>query len=50
MKAEHWWYTLPLRLRSLFWRQQVEQELQDELQYHLERKQDEAIAKGLTPE
>jgi hypothetical protein len=50
MKAEHWWYTVPLRLRSLLRRKQVEQELQDELQFHLERKQDEAIAKGLTPE
>ncbi len=50
MKAEHWRYTIPLRLRSLFRRRQAEKDLQDELQYHLDRKQEEAIEKGLTPE
>ena len=50
MKAEHWRYTIPLRLRALFRRRQAEKDLQDELQYHLERKQEEAIEKGLTPE
>jgi predicted permease len=43
-------YTLPLRLRSLFRRSEVEQELDDELQYHLERQIEESIARGLTPE
>ena len=38
MRLEHWFYTLPLRLRSLFRRRDVEQELDDELQYHIERK------------
>jgi len=50
MRPEHWIYTLPLRLRSLFRRQQVEQELDEELQYHLERKIEENLARGLTPE
>ncbi|MEO8129087.1 MAG: ABC transporter permease [Bryobacteraceae bacterium] len=50
MRMNHWIYTLPLRLRSLFRRRQVEQELDEELQYHLERKIEEALAQGLTPE
>jgi predicted permease len=50
MRIEHWFYALPLRLRSLFRRQRVEQELDEELQYHLERKIEESIARGLTPE
>ena len=50
MRLEHWIYTIPLRLRSLFRRQQVEQELDEELQYHLERKIEENLARGLTPE
>ena len=50
MRFEHWFYTLPLRLRSLFRRQQVEQELDDELLYHLERKIEESIARGVKPE
>jgi putative ABC transport system permease protein len=36
MRLEHWLNTVPLRLRSLFRRQCVEQELDDELRYHLE--------------
>src|SRR6476659_8859788 len=50
MRLEHWIYTLPLRLRSLFRRQRVEQDLDEELQYHLERKIEECLARGLTPE
>jgi predicted permease len=50
MRIEHWFYALPLRLRSLFRRQRVEQDLDEELQYHLERKIEEYIAQGLTPE
>src|SRR5262245_16925569 len=50
MRFEHWFYTVPLRLRSLFRRRQVEQELDEELQYHLERQIEEHIAKGMTPE
>src|SRR5688572_28036236 len=40
---------LALRLRSLFRRRQVEQELDDEMQYHVERQTEQNIAKGLTP-
>ncbi|MGD0302177.1 MAG: ABC transporter permease [Bryobacteraceae bacterium] len=50
MRMQHWLYTLPLRLRSLFRRDGVEQDLNDELQYHLEQKIQEYIAQGLTPE
>ena len=37
MRLEYWFYTVPLRLRSLFRRGQVEAELDEELRYHLER-------------
>ena len=49
MRFMRWFYTVPLRLRSLFRRRQVEQELDEELRYHLDRQIEELIAKGLTP-
>src|ERR1051325_503863 len=50
MRLERWFYTLPLRLRSLFRRGQVEQELDEELRYHLDRQIEENISKGMTTE
>ncbi|MBO0721315.1 MAG: ABC transporter substrate-binding protein, partial [Blastocatellia bacterium] len=50
MRFRRWFYTLPLRLRSLFHHRQVEQELDEELRYHLERQIEELIDKGMTPE
>lgn len=50
MRPEHWFYTLPLRLRSLFRRNQVEQNLSEELQYHLELKTKEYAASGMSIE
>ena len=50
MRPEHWLFTIPLRLRSLFRPALVERELNDELKYHLEQKTREYIADGLTPE
>ncbi len=50
MRPEHWLYTIPLRLRSLFRRRQADQELDEELRDHVERKTQEYIAKGLVPE
>lgn len=50
MKAEKWIHTLPLRARSLFRRKRVDQELDDELRYHLERKTEENIGKGMSME
>src|SRR6266404_2316945 len=50
MRPEHWLYTIPLRLRSLFRRAQVDREVDDELRDHLERKTEEYIARGMAPE
>lgn len=50
MRFRQWLYKLPLRLRSLFRRNDVERELSDELQDHLERKTREFVADGLTTE
>jgi macrolide transport system ATP-binding/permease protein len=40
-------YTVPLRVRSLFRRDQVEQDLEDEFRDHLERQVEAGIARGL---
>src|SRR5271155_848512 len=50
MRPEHWLYTIPLRLRSLFRWGQADQELDDELSDHLERKTEEYAARGMAPE
>src|SRR6266436_4424812 len=50
MRPSHWKYTLPLRLRSLLHHSQVEQELDEELQFHIERKIEQGLALGLTQE
>src|SRR5436305_1614004 len=50
MRPGHWLYTLPLRLKSIFRRRQVELELDEELEFHLEHKIDEGIELGLTRE
>jgi len=50
MRPEHWLYTIPLRLRSLFRRAQADQELDDELRDHLERKTEEYVVQGMTQE
>lgn len=49
MRLEHLLYTVPLRLRSLFFRRRVEQELDEELQYHLERVTEQFAAQGMSP-
>jgi predicted permease len=49
MRMEHWWFTARLRLRSILLRNRVERELDEELQFHLEHKIEEGIAKGLSP-
>ena len=43
-----WLQVLHLRLRSLFRRGQVERELEEELQFHLEQDRDEARERGMT--
>ncbi len=48
MRITRWLYTGPLRLRSLLRRGRVEQELDEEIRYHLERQIEQNIANGLT--
>jgi putative ABC transport system permease protein len=43
-----WVYNLPLRLRSLFRKDRVEQELSDELRFHLEILTEETVGRGMT--
>ncbi len=49
MRFERWIYVLPLRVRSLFRRQQVEHELDEEVRYHLEQQIAEHVANGMNP-
>lgn len=50
MRPKHWFYTLPLRLRSLFKRDQIERELSEELLYHIGQKTQQHIAEGMSAE
>jgi hypothetical protein len=50
MRFQHWWYTAPLRIRSIFRRGRVESELDEELRFHLDHKVEQGIARGLSPE
>src|SRR5436190_19404913 len=50
MRINHWRFTVPLRLRSILRGRRVEQEFDEELQFHLEHKIEEGIAGGLSPE
>src|SRR5262245_47517883 len=45
-----WYHKLPLRLRSLFGCSKADQELNDELQFHLQQQVDEYVAQGMSPE
>lgn len=47
MRISNWFYTLPLRLHSLFRRRQAEHDLDDELRDHLDRRTQENIANGM---
>ncbi len=50
MRPGHWLFAIPLRPRSLFRWAQADQELDDELRDHLERKTDQYVAQGMTQE
>jgi predicted permease len=50
MRPKHWFYTIPLRLRSLFRRSQMDRELDEELQLHLAQRIEQEMATGKTPE
>ncbi len=48
MRVEHWIYTLPLRIRSLFRRHDVERDLDDELRY-VDQQAAQHVAGGMDP-
>ena len=48
MRPEHWRYTIPQRIRSLFKRRTADLELDEELQFHLDQETNELISKGLS--
>jgi predicted permease len=50
MRFKRLFHVLPMRMRSLFRRDRVEAELDEEMRYHVDRQIEENIAKGLTPE
>lgn len=50
MPIESWLYKLPLRLRSLFRRSRVEQDLEDEILDHIGRQTALNIAGGMSPD
>ena len=50
MGIERWWLIVPLRLRSILRGGRVERELEEELQFHLEKRTEEGMARGLSPE
>jgi hypothetical protein len=50
MDIEQWLYSLPLRWRAFFHRNQVDQEMKEELRGHLEQQIGENIAQGMPPE
>src|SRR5262245_56457816 len=47
MPIERWLYTIPLRVRSLFRRSRVEQDLDDELRYHIDQQAAAFAAQGM---
>src|SRR5579864_4007439 len=50
MQPTRWFHTIPLRLRSLFRRQEADQELDEELRYHVEQKTAQNVTKGMSPQ
>ena len=49
MRLEHWVYTIPLQLRSLFRRDRVNAELDEELSEHIQRQIEDNLARGMSP-
>ena len=49
MRPYRWWYTIPLRLRSIFRRERADRELDEEMQFHLDQLIADGIAGGLSP-
>lgn len=50
MDIEQWFYSLPSRWRSFFHRNQVDRELKEELQEHLEAQIQENVERGMSAE
>lgn len=50
MWIENWVYTIPLRLRSLFRRNRMDAELDEELRDHIDRQTEDNLARGMTAE
>ncbi len=50
MSLARWRYVVPLRLRSIFRREPVEQELDEELRFHLDQRIAENVAAGMAPD
>lgn len=49
MRLLYWWYVLPLRIRSLLRGGVVDRELDEELQYHVDRQTEANVAAGMPP-
>src|SRR5689334_21154716 len=45
-----WYYKFPLRLRSLFRREDAEQDLDEEIRFHLQALIDRYVAQGMNPQ
>ena len=50
MRMERWWLRVRLSMRSLLRSGRVEEEMDEELRFHLENKIEEGLAQGLSPE
>ena len=50
MDEARWILQAILRLRTLFWRNRVEGELDEEFQFHIEQRMELEIARGVSPE
>ena len=50
MSIEQWFYSLPVRLRSFFHSNQVDEDMKEELRQHLERQIRENVTTGMSPE
>jgi predicted permease len=47
MGMDRWIYTIPLRIRSLFRRGRVEEELREEFRFHFDQRLEEELARGV---
>lgn len=50
MRLEHWVYTIPMRVRSLFQRNRLNAELDEELRNHIDRQTEDNVSRGMGTE